>query len=275
MNITLVGGYNYEHFTIFDNINITQERIDEIISRYDPGSIWYIRDIEGKRSIAEGLIYAKLATSIAARNNKYLMPKKEAQKLAKQGGFARINIGVDFGGNGSGHSFVAIGETVGFEKLIVLKSKRYLEGSIDPETQKRVAEIDPEDLGKLFVKFVNEILKDYGYITKVYADSAEQVLIRGLKTALLKNGLATIKVVNALKSKINDRIFATTALTAMGRLYYTEECETFQEAVSMAVWNPKNIDLERLDDGTSDIDTLDAFEYTWERDIGKYIKKAT
>lgn len=28
-------------------------------------------------------------------------------------------------------------------------------------------------------------------------------------------------------------------------------------------------------DGTSDIDTLDAFEYTWERDIGKYIKKAT
>lgn len=96
-----------------------------------------------------------------------------------------------------------------------------------------------------------------------------------MKTALLKNGLATIKVVNALKSKINDRIFATTALTAMGRLYYTEECETFQEAVSMAVWNPKNIDLERLDDGTSDIDTLDAFEYTWERDIGKYIKKAT
>ena len=92
--------------------------------------IWYIRDIEGKRSIAEGLIYAKLATSIAARDNKYLMPKKEAQKLAKQGGFARINIGVDFGGNGSGHSFVAIGETVGFEKLIVLKSKRYLEGSI-------------------------------------------------------------------------------------------------------------------------------------------------
>ena len=98
---TLVGGYNYEHFTIFDNINITQERIDEIISRYDPGSIWYIRDIEGKRSIAEGLIYAKLATSIAARDNKYLMPKKEAQKLATQGGFARINICVDFGGNGT------------------------------------------------------------------------------------------------------------------------------------------------------------------------------
>ena len=36
----------------------------------------------------------------------------------------------------------------------------------------------------------------------------------------------------------------------------------------MAVWNPDKLDLERLDDGTSDIDTLDAFEYSFE----KYIK---
>ena len=41
----------------------------------------------------------------------------------------------------------------------------------------------------------------------------------------------------------------------------------------MAVWDPKSIELERLDDGTSDIDTLDGFEYTFERDIKKLIKK--
>lgn len=41
----------------------------------------------------------------------------------------------------------------------------------------------------------------------------------------------------------------------------------------MAVWNPKSLELERVDDGTSDIDSLDAFEYTFERDIKKYIKK--
>lgn len=54
-------------------MNITKERLREIVSQYDPSSIWYIRDIEGKRSIAEGLIYVKLATSIAASDNKYLM----------------------------------------------------------------------------------------------------------------------------------------------------------------------------------------------------------
>ena len=53
----------------------------------------------------------------------------------------------------------------------------------------------------------------------------------------------------------------------------TDDCESLEEAFSMAVWDPKSLKLDRLDDGTSDIDTLDAFEYSWERDIGKYIRK--
>ena len=44
------------------------------------------------------LVPVNKVSTIAARDNKYLMPKKEAQKLAKQGGFARINIGVDYQG---------------------------------------------------------------------------------------------------------------------------------------------------------------------------------
>lgn len=53
----LIGGYNYYHFTIHDNINISEERKREILSQYTPGSIWYLRDIEGRRCVAEGLIY--------------------------------------------------------------------------------------------------------------------------------------------------------------------------------------------------------------------------
>ena len=48
----------------------------------------------------------------------------------------RINIGVDFGGNGSGHAFVASGITQGFDKLkVVLKEpERYVEGGFDPDS---------------------------------------------------------------------------------------------------------------------------------------------
>lgn len=49
--------YNYQHFTIRDNVNITPERIAEIESQYTPGSIWYRRDILGERCNAEGIVY--------------------------------------------------------------------------------------------------------------------------------------------------------------------------------------------------------------------------
>lgn len=269
----LKGGYNYAHMTLFDNINISEERREEIISQYDKDSIWYIRDIEGKRSIAEGLIYTKLATSIAAKDGKFRIPKKLAQAMARSGEIFRIHVGVDFGGNGSGHAFVAVGEMQGYEKLIVLKSRRYLEGEYDPDTGEKILDVDPEALNQLFIRFVKAVLDEYGYVTKVYADSAESVLIRGFKTALQKAGYGDTKVVKALKTRITDRIRATTALTAMRRLLLTEDCNSLEEAFSMAVWDPKSLELSRLDDGTSDIDSLDAFEYTFERDIGKFIKK--
>lgn len=51
------AAYNYEHFTIRDNINISPERIEEIERQYDKASIWYRRDILGERCATEGLIY--------------------------------------------------------------------------------------------------------------------------------------------------------------------------------------------------------------------------
>ena len=258
----LLGGYNYAHFNIFDNVNISEERLAEIVSQYDKGSIWYIRDIEGKRSIAEGLIYVKLAASIAADDKKYYITTKNAQKAAKDGKLKEINIGVDFGGNGSGHAFAASAPMVGYEKLVLLSTERHLGD-----------DIDPDKLGKLFVSFVKKIKDTYGFVTNVYCDSAEQVLMRGLQTALNKAKMGDIKCKNASKKQITDRIFCLTSLVAQDRFLMTEDCKTFEEAASMAVWNPKNIDLERLDDGTSDIDTMDATEYSFERDIKHYIKE--
>ena len=179
----LLGGYNYQHFNIFENVNITKRRLAEIISQYDQGSIWYIRDIEGKRSIADGLIYTRLATSIAASDNQYLMTVKQVQELNKRGELIEINVGVDFGGNGSGHAFVASAPTLGYKKLIALSSEWHdAEGT------------DPEDLADMFVKFIKRIIKTYGYVTHVYCDSAEQVLMRGLEKALVRNEMGDIKI---------------------------------------------------------------------------------
>lgn len=59
-----IGGYQYEHFTIDDNLSITLERRAEIESQYIPGTIWYRRDIKGERCIAEGLVYPNYEQAI-------------------------------------------------------------------------------------------------------------------------------------------------------------------------------------------------------------------
>jgi len=50
-------GYNYGHFTIADNMSISDEQLRRILKTYDKNSVWYKRDILGQRCIAEGLVY--------------------------------------------------------------------------------------------------------------------------------------------------------------------------------------------------------------------------
>lgn len=50
-------GYNYGHFTIADNMSLSNDKLRAVLSTYDKGSVWYERDILGLRKAAEGLIY--------------------------------------------------------------------------------------------------------------------------------------------------------------------------------------------------------------------------
>ncbi len=251
-------GYNYLHCTLYDNITITPERLKAIEQRYEVDSIWYLRDIKGQRVIAEGLIYRRFADDTASKQYTFAIHEKPKDLM-------EINVGVDFGGSNSGHAFTATGITRGYNLVVVLASER-----IDCKKQ----EIDPEMLAGMFLNFCQRILSAYGYITAVYADNAEQTLIAGLRSASRKNGLSWLRIENALKTEINDRINATAILMAQGRFRYVYgQCTNLVSALCTAVWNPKNeVKNERLDDGTSDIDSLDSFEYTFERRISQLIR---
>lgn len=257
------GGYNYMHCTIYDNVNIPPERLREIESRYDVNSIWYMRDIKGMRVVANGLIYRRFADAISTGNNSFAIKTKPVDLM-------EIILGIDFGGSGSGHSFTATAITRGYQKVIALASEWI---ACKDEAGNQI-EIDPEMLGILFCNFCQRILGQYGYITIVYADSAEQTLIAGIRSSLRKNGLSWVRVENAMKTEINDRINATAILMAQGRFGYVEgQCDSLVNALCTAVWDPKELTKNvRLDDGTSDIDSLDSFEYTFERQISQLIR---
>lgn len=82
----LLGGMNYQHFTIFDNINISEASRNAFISQYEEGSLWYRRDIKGERCIAEGLVYATFD------RNKYVV--KDIQSPSRS---HRYFVAIDYG----------------------------------------------------------------------------------------------------------------------------------------------------------------------------------
>ena len=169
-----------------------------------------------------------------------------------------IAVGVDFGGNKSGHAFVATGKTRNYRELVVLKSVRYF------------GEYDSNDIDLLLLEFIGELIDRYGFIDCVYWDNAETVLGRGIKNAIAEK-YPQIIVRPARKDRIKDRIDCTVRLMGAGRFFYTDGCETVKKALSEAVWNEAKLEDERLDDGSSDIDSLDGLEYTFERDMKRYL----
>ena len=73
---------------------------------------------------------------------------------------------------------------------------------------------------------------------------------------------------DSAKNEITQRIYCTVALLNLGRLTILSDCELVISGLKSAVWDKdqaeKGKDV-RLDNFSSDIDILDAFEYSWER----------
>lgn len=249
----LLGGYNYQHFTIFDNAAITEQRKKEIISQYDPSSIWYQRDILGKRVVAEGLIYCEF-------KDYHIIKMQDWNAIDEKGNYTNnirkslkfITVGVDFGGNISAHSFNATGFTNQFRKFGTIK-------------QKRIAKrIDDKELTEEFIKFIKELKEEYPNINiiDIRCDSAEQTLIAGFERALRENNIG-IPINNAIKGEILDRIRFYCKMFSTNKYFILECCNDLIMAFKTAVWEKDKNDV-RLDDGKQDIDSLDAQEYSTE-----------
>lgn len=53
----LITGYNYEHFTVLDNLSMSDKQLRDLLLSYDKKSFWFVVDILGLRTAPEGVIY--------------------------------------------------------------------------------------------------------------------------------------------------------------------------------------------------------------------------
>ena len=70
-----------------------------------------------------------------------------------------------------------------------------------------------------------------------------------------------LKVQDCIKGRIVDRIELDCRLFGQMRRFILRKCKYLIEAYTQALWDEKHED-ERLDDGTTPIDDLDASEYS-------------
>lgn len=169
---------------------------------------------------------------------------------------AQVNIGISIGSSVRGTSMVATAIIAGHKKAVVLASTKY-EG-----------EVETDALGKRFDEFCKMIQQQYGKLDYAYCDAKEVFLFKCIRDAADKYRIP-ITVRSAANDDVNNRIRLTTRLLTQNRLFLTEDCETLARAFTTAVWTEKKTADSRSD--VSDVGTLNAFEYTIEREGARFI----
>jgi PBSX family phage terminase large subunit len=237
------------NFKFDDNVILKKENeeyFENLRKEFESmGDVFLQRFIYGNWVLAEGLIYKQFA------NNTEMFIKDEAiDEHGNKINFMIISIGIDYGATRGQTTFKATGITPYFKEV----------WSLD---EVNINELyTPEQIYEKFKDFYFDIVNKYGKVSHCFADygALGQTLTFGLNKYLQQNRIP-LAVTDCIKGKILDRIYLDQTLFAQGRRFILKKCKYLIEAYKQAVWNKKEND-ERLDDGTSDIDSLDASEYS-------------
>lgn len=205
-----IGGYQYQHFTINDNLSITKERRKEIESQYVVGSIWYRRDILGERCIAEGLVFSKWEQAIGE-------PPKES--TAEQ-----YVLSIDYG---TQNAFAAgLWEKHGD---IWYMTKEYYYSGREEHRQKE----DSEYVNDLNV-FISPIIgKVKGKIKTIVDPSAAS-----FKVALRNSANNWYKAIDA-DNAVNDGIREVNSAIDLGLIKVSDSCVNWKEEAGGYIWDTK------------------------------------
>lgn len=242
--------YRYEHFNIFDNATMSQERIEEIQNKYDMNSVWYKRDILGERMVAEGLVFPYFANDCKPYLFKYQSLKEKMKEQGKR--FSHLIIGVDFGDNGSKYSWHLTGFTNDWDYMWAL----------DEGDMAKSNSIDATKFCKAFVRFYKRCIECYGYIEWIFPDSASNTLINTLRAYFYVEGLDGSIIAPVKKNELTDRPITVDSLLVTGRLKIEEHCKNLINALSELVWDEKK-DIPKDENVNNINDDWDSFCYTF------------
>lgn len=231
-------GYNYGHFTIADNLSIDDEKLRKTLETYQKGTVWYERDILGRRKTAQGIIFPNFANDAS----RWIISEKELPIR-----YRNVTVGFDIGGNGSHHAMVCTAEGYD-ENYYVLKS-------ID------VVPVDMNmlDIEKMVIDFCKYIEKKYNVYIDVINSDWIDVVINSI------NDNTPYRCGKTYKPPLEDRPFAISRLLSTHKVKFVEkECDSLIDQLQNVVYDDKSDRPIILDDGTMCIDNVDAWVYSFD-----------
>jgi PBSX family phage terminase large subunit len=229
-------GYNYGHFTIADNLSIDDEKLRNTLKTYQKGTVWYERDILGRRKTAQGIIFPNFASD----QTPYII---KADELPKR--FRGVECGFDIGGNGSAYAMTCTGQ--GYDGI-----------QYKLKAEKRQADkMSMDDVEGFVAEFCDYVEKKYDVrIDSINCDHID-VIINTI------NDNTKYSAGKCYKPPLQDRVFLYSKLFKTQKVKFVEdECEDLIDELCELVFDPKSEEAVYLDDGTMQIDTWDSNIYS-------------
>ena len=207
------GGYQYQHFTMADNLSITKERQEEIASQYVEGSIWYRRDILGERCIAEGLIYPMYEEAKGS-------PKTNPETGDYTEMFEEVGLSIDYG---TQNAFACI--LWGKQEGVWYAYKNYYYSG-RKEGHQKTDEDYAEDLDLL----TEDIVLKYGQKIEVIIDPSAS----SMKATLRRHERYKVRDAD---NAVEDGIRETATALQKGLVKISPELEDFWKEIAGYVWD--------------------------------------
>ena len=237
-------------FLIDDNIFLDETYKENLKKEYS--GVYYERFINGNFIRAEGLVFPDIANN----PDKYIISKDKAPKQYKN-----IGVGYDLGGNKSNFALICTGITAD-NMAVVLRGVE-----IVPE------ELNLADVEKIAIDFIESVERDYN--TKADKQTVQRMLNQVRYCYIDDNYYTTVNSLNnwryifdsaaRVKSSmpLEDRPLMLNKLMAQGRFKMIEgECEPLIEQLENAVFDDRAEKAIICDDGSMNIDCIDAFFYS-------------
>lgn len=226
-------GWVHWFFTMDDNLGLSEEKKQKIISSVAPGTKQHKNKIQGLRGRATGLVFNL--------EDKNIITEKQAEELS----YIQFSVGVDTSySQNSNDTFAFIFDGITTDKKLVTLAEEVYNNA------KLTKPLAPSDLPPLIVAFAERCRDKYGFARDIFIDSADQATITELKKYKRANGCIYNFLPAWKKTKIIDRLNLQSGWMAREDFLIVNSCTHSISEYNAYSWKDDKFEPEDANDHT-------------------------